>query len=170
MFQNENELLMCFKDQIFQMNWFPESHKRNTTKTRMFGCLVHNHADNPTMKRITWLQKRRIAKHLLLGHTRMDIWKNIMPKLHIEGQKRVDSQDVRRVHEAIQKDKHHKLREGHDIASLLGKVARWQILVPSFPWIAPGWRAWEHLATLPRRDVMSWPSLSLWCLSFWIAS
>ena len=126
------------------MNWFPESHKRNTTKTRMFGCLVHNHADNPTMKRITWLQKRRIAKHLLLGHTRMDIWKNIMPKLHIEGQKRVDSQDVRRVHEAIQKDKHHKLREGHDIASLLGKVARWQILVPSFPWIAPGWRAWER--------------------------
>ena len=106
------------------MNWFPESHKRNTTKTRMFGCLVHNHADNPTMKRITWLQKRRIAKHLLLGHTRMDIWKNIMPKLYIEGQKRVDSQDVRRVHEAIQKDKHHKLREGHDIASLLGKVAR----------------------------------------------
>ena len=22
------------------------------------------------------------------------------------------------------------------------KVARWQNLVPSFPWIAPGWRAW----------------------------
>ena len=22
------------------------------------------------------------------------------------------------------------------------KVARWQNLIPSFPWIAPGWRAW----------------------------
>ena len=22
------------------------------------------------------------------------------------------------------------------------KVARWQILIPSFPWIVPGWRAW----------------------------
>ena len=24
----------------------------------------------------------------------------------------------------------------------LGIVARWQNLIPSFPWIAPGWRAW----------------------------
>ena len=24
----------------------------------------------------------------------------------------------------------------------IGKVARWQNLIPSFPWIAPGWRAW----------------------------
>ena len=23
-------------------------------------------------------------------------------------------------------------------------VARWQNLIPSFPWIAPGWRAWGH--------------------------
>ena len=23
-----------------------------------------------------------------------------------------------------------------------GKVARWQNLIPSFPWIASGWRAW----------------------------
>ena len=22
------------------------------------------------------------------------------------------------------------------------KVARWQNLIPSFPWIAPGWRVW----------------------------
>ena len=22
------------------------------------------------------------------------------------------------------------------------KVARWQNLIPSFPWITPGWRAW----------------------------
>ena len=25
---------------------------------------------------------------------------------------------------------------------LLGKVSRWQNLIPSFPWIVPGWRAW----------------------------
>ena len=25
---------------------------------------------------------------------------------------------------------------------LLAKVARWLNLIPSFPWIAPGWRAW----------------------------
>ena len=25
---------------------------------------------------------------------------------------------------------------------LAAKVARWQNLIPSFPWIAPGWRAW----------------------------
>ena len=24
------------------------------------------------------------------------------------------------------------------------KVARWQNLIPSFPWIAPGWRAWDR--------------------------
>ena len=24
-----------------------------------------------------------------------------------------------------------------------GMVARWQNLIPSFPWIAPGWRAWR---------------------------
>ena len=23
-----------------------------------------------------------------------------------------------------------------------GALARWQNLIPSFPWIAPGWRAW----------------------------
>ena len=63
--------------------------------TRMFGCLVHNHADNPTMKRISWMQRRRVARHLLLGHTRADILKNIMPRLHIEGQKRVDAMDIK---------------------------------------------------------------------------
>ena len=26
--------------------------------------------------------------------------------------------------------------------SCCSKVARWQNLIPSFPWIAPGWRAW----------------------------
>ena len=39
--------------------------------------------------------------------------------------------------------------------SLHPMVARWQNLIPSFPWIVPGWRAWGaqgikvcHLATL----------------------
>ena len=30
------------------------------------------------------------------------------------------------------------LRKG----DLIAKIARWQNLIPSFPWIAPGWRAW----------------------------
>ena len=28
------------------------------------------------------------------------------------------------------------------VRSVDGSVARWQNLIPSFPWIAPGWRAW----------------------------
>ena len=40
--------------------------------------------------------------------------------------------------------------EGGDVVALselvvlvlLDKVARWQNLIPSFPWIAPRWRAW----------------------------
>ena len=27
---------------------------------------------------------------------------------------------------------------------VLAKVARWQNLIPSFPWIAPGWSTWRH--------------------------
>ena len=34
----------------------------------------------------------------------------------------------------------HREEEGH--AGPVVKVARWQNLIPSFPWIAPGWRAW----------------------------
>ena len=35
------------------------------------------------------------------------------------------------------------------------KVARWQNLIPSFPWIAPGWRAWgqESVRGLRERGV-----------------
>ena len=29
-----------------------------------------------------------------------------------------------------------------DARVISAKVARWQNLIPSFPWIAPGWRAW----------------------------
>ena len=28
------------------------------------------------------------------------------------------------------------------VAASTGKVARWQNLIPSFPWIVPGWRVW----------------------------
>ena len=30
----------------------------------------------------------------------------------------------------------------HCIVGIVTSVARWQNLMPSFPWIAPGWRAW----------------------------
>ena len=31
--------------------------------------------------------------------------------------------------------------EKNDGCAIFYKVARWQNLIPSFPWIAPGWRA-----------------------------
>ena len=37
---------------------------------------------------------------------------------------------------------HQRQRAPHRHRPLPGKVARWQILIPSFSWIAPGWRAW----------------------------
>ena len=35
-----------------------------------------------------------------------------------------------------------KPRSPLSASSVLARVARWQNLIPSFPWIAPGWRAW----------------------------
>ena len=32
------------------------------------------------------------------------------------------------------------------------RVARWQNLIPSFPWIAPGWRAWGRNPRKVGRD------------------
>ena len=89
--------------------------------TRVYGCMAHNHPNNPTMKRTSWLTKRKIAKFLLLGHSRKDIRDKLMPPFQIEGQKTVDLEVVNRVQRKMSEDKHHKLREGHDIASLLGK-------------------------------------------------
>ena len=37
-------------------------------------------------------------------------------------------------------------RSSWDKMSIQASVARWQNLIPSFPWIAPGWRAWGHRA------------------------
>ena len=76
--------------------------------TRMFGCMAHNHPNNPTMKNTSWLTKRKIAKFLLLGHSRMDICYKLMPKLHQGGQKKVDLAVVNRVQKKMSADKHHK--------------------------------------------------------------
>ena len=35
------------------------------------------------------------------------------------------------------------------------KVARWQNLIPSFPWIAPGWRAWGRNPRKGRDQICS---------------
>ena len=60
-------------------------------------------------------------RYLLLGHSRKDIYQKLMPQFHREGQKRVDRETVNRVQKVLTEDKHHKLREGHDLASLLGR-------------------------------------------------
>ena len=75
---------------------------------RMYGCTVHNHPDNPTLKRVSWLTKRRIARFLLLGHSRNDIRTNLLPKFHVEGHKRVDLSFVGRIQKIMERDKHHK--------------------------------------------------------------
>ena len=104
----------------------------NAAVTRMYGCTVHNHPDNPTMKRVSWLTKRRIAKFLLLGHSRFDIRSNLMPKFHVEGHKKVDIECVKRIQRIMEKDKHHKLREGHDLVTLLGTAKATERGV--YPW------------------------------------
>ena len=63
------------------------TYKGKVNKAFMYGCTTHNHQDNPTMKKVSWLTKRKIAKYFLLGHSRLDIKNNIMPQLHVEGQK-----------------------------------------------------------------------------------
>ena len=98
------------------------TNENSAAVARMYGCTAHNHPDNPTMKRVSWLTKRRIAKFLLLGHSRRDIRSNLMPPFHVEGHKSVDLQCVTRIRRIMEEDKHHKLREGHDLASLLGKA------------------------------------------------
>ena len=42
-----------------------------------------------------------------------------------------------------------KGREGQPVID--NRVARWQNLIPSFPWIAPGWRAWGRNAQSKER-------------------
>ena len=40
------------------------------------------------------------------------------------------------------------------LVTLTCKVARWQNLIPSFPWIAPGWRAWGHNPRKERDQIL----------------
>ena len=40
----------------------------NSGKATLHGCLAHNHPDNPTMKKVPWVTKRQIAKHLVRLH------------------------------------------------------------------------------------------------------
>ena len=35
-----------------------------------------------------------------------------------------------------------------------GEVARWQNLIPSFPWFAPGWRAWGRNPRKGRNQIL----------------
>jgi len=39
---------------------------------------------------------------------------------------------------------------------LQNKVARWQNLIPSFPWIAAGWRAWGRNPRKGRDHILQW--------------
>ena len=39
-----------------------------------------------------------------------------------------------------------------DLWQIGGTVARWQNLIPSFPWIAPGWRAWGRRDQILQRS------------------
>ena len=117
---------------VMRGGWLHGTNQNRTYITRMYGCTVHNHPDNPTMKRVSWLTKRRIARFLLLGHSRNDIRTNLLPKFHVEGHKRVDLSFVGRIQKIMEADKHHKLRDGHDLTSLLGKSEA--TLKGVYPW------------------------------------
>ena len=127
----------CPAQIIMRGGWLndPGTNNNSAAVTRMYGCTAHNHPDNPTMKRVSWLMKRRIAKFLLLGHSRIDIRSNLMPKFHIEGHKKVDLMCVTRIQRIMETDKRHKLREGHDLASLLGNTGATERGV--YPWPTP---------------------------------
>ena len=51
----------------------------------------------------------------------------------------VAEEDGGRDAQGDEQDAHHDGRDDPTAAGV--KVARWQNLIPSFPWIAPGWRA-----------------------------
>lgn len=100
----------------------------------MTGCITHNHVDNPTMKRMSWMTRRRIAKHLLLGRSKTEIVRDIMPRHHVEGQRKVTRQEVERVFHSINGPKPHRLTEGLDAMSLVAKDG---CLGGVYPWPPP---------------------------------
>ena len=103
-------------------------------KTTVTGCLTHNHVDNPTMKKLSWMTKRRIAKYLLLGHRKTEVANHILPRFRAEGQKIVGMGDVSRVSDLLKSGKHAKLRQGLDALTLLVKDDSDSCLRGVYPW------------------------------------
>ena len=100
----------------------------------MTGCITHNHVDNPTMKKLSWMTKRRIAKYLLLGHRKTEVVNHILPRFRAEGQKIVGMGDVSRVSDLLKSGKHAKLRQGLDALTLLVKDDSDSCLRGVYPW------------------------------------
>ena len=100
----------------------------------MTGCITHNHVDNPTMKKLSWMTKRRIAKYLLLGHRKTEVANHILPRFRAEGQKIVGMGDVSRVSDLLKSGKHAKLRQGLDALTLLVKDDSDSCLRGVYPW------------------------------------
>ena len=80
----------------------------------------------------------RIAKYLLLGHSKREIERDLMPRFHSEGGKKVKVKDVSnvlRVMNAPRIPVHHKLREGLlDAMSLVAKDDGDNCLRGVYPW------------------------------------
>ena len=110
------------------------SPRTSGEKTTVTGCLTHNHVDNHTMKRVSWLAKRRIAKYLLLGHSKKEIHRDLLPQYHVDGQKKVGLGDVWRISKLLNSGKAHKLRQGLDAISLVAKDDQESCLRGVYPW------------------------------------
>ena len=95
--------------------------------------------------------ERRIAKHLLLGHSKRDIVKLHMPRYHVEGQKRVGLGDVRRIFELLNSDKQPKLRQGLDAISLVAKDDQESCLKGVYPW-PPDENLSSNVASTPKKS------------------
>ena len=80
----------------------------------------------------------RIAKYLLLGHSKREIERDLMPRFHSEGGKKVKVKDVSnvlRVMNAPRIPVHHKLREGLlDAMSLVARDDGDNCLRGVYPW------------------------------------
>ena len=77
------------------------------------------------------LGRLRCAPEISLGGQVSRVSKAVGPIMH--------RREKGRLHSGVERD----IAESDIVhLPLLSKVARWQSLIPSFPWIAPGWRAW----------------------------
>ena len=59
-------------------------------------------------------------------------------------------QQVRPLNETFISLEYEQHFENGCVSCVVCSVARWQNLIPSFPWIAPGWRAWGRNQILQR--------------------